>query len=152
MIAAVGESLPFADESFDVVTTFQTLEHVADVDRCIAEMVRVLRPGGVLYLRAPDYNCFFEPHYRVPMWPKMPRAWAAPYLRWLGKPVDGLSTLNWTTERDTIASREVFAAHGNMSSPTLLFILKRVMELDLPRPCLLLGFGPGLVAEAALVG
>lgn len=56
------------------------------------------------------------------------------------------------TERDTVASREVFASHGNMSSPTLLFILKRVMEMDLPRPCLMLGFGPGLVAEAALVG
>jgi predicted naringenin-chalcone synthase len=56
------------------------------------------------------------------------------------------------TARDTVASREVFAAHGNMSSPTLLFILKRVIELDLARPCLLLGFGPGLVAEAVLVG
>jgi predicted naringenin-chalcone synthase len=56
------------------------------------------------------------------------------------------------SELDTVASRQVFAAHGNMSSPTLLFILRRVMELGLPRPCLLLGFGPGLVVEAALVG
>src|SRR5205085_8518363 len=54
MVAAVGESLPFEDQSFDLVSTFQTLEHVADVNRCLAEMVRVLRPGGVLYLRAPD--------------------------------------------------------------------------------------------------
>lgn len=53
---------------------------------------------------------------------------------------------------DTVASREVFASHGNMSSPTVLFILKRVMERNLPRPCLLLGFGPGLVAEAVLIG
>ncbi|MFO0844215.1 MAG: hypothetical protein U0797_17735 [Gemmataceae bacterium] len=53
---------------------------------------------------------------------------------------------------DTAVSREVFAAHGNMSSPTVLFILKRVVERGLPRPCLLLGFGPGLVAEATLVG
>ncbi|MFM7150306.1 MAG: type III polyketide synthase [Gemmataceae bacterium] len=56
------------------------------------------------------------------------------------------------SEKDTEISREVFAHHGNMSSPTILFILKRMIERNRPRPCLLLGFGPGLVAEAALVG
>jgi SAM-dependent methyltransferase len=99
MIGAVGESLPFDDQSFDLVTTFQTLEHVADVRRCLAEMVRVLRPGGVLYLRAPDYRCFFEPHYRLPFLPTMRRDWAEAYLRSMGRPLGGLRTLNWTTER-----------------------------------------------------
>lgn len=47
-------------------------------------------------------------------------------------------------------SREVFAAYGNMSSPTVLFILQRLRVLEAPRPCVALGFGPGLVAEAAL--
>jgi predicted naringenin-chalcone synthase len=56
------------------------------------------------------------------------------------------------TAEDTAVSREVFASHGNMSSPTVLFILKRVVERVLPRPCVLLGFGPGLAAEATLVG
>lgn len=102
MIGAVGESLPFDDQSFDFVTTFQTLEHVADVPRCLAEMVRVLRPGGVLYLRAPDYRCFFEPHYRLPFLPKMRRDWAERYLRSMGRPVAGLRTLNWTTERGIV--------------------------------------------------
>jgi len=51
----------------------------------------------------------------------------------------------------TAASREVFAACGNMSSPTLLFILKRLQESGARRPCVLLGFGPGLMAEAALL-
>src|SRR5258708_6076147 len=51
MIGAVGEALPFEDESFDLVTTFQTLEHVADVRQCLGEMLRVLRPGGGLYIR-----------------------------------------------------------------------------------------------------
>jgi hypothetical protein len=32
----------------------------------------------------------------------------------------------------------------------VLFILKRLRESDAPRPCVALGFGPGLVAEAAL--
>lgn len=47
-------------------------------------------------------------------------------------------------------SRGVFAAFGNMSSPTVLFILQKLREQDAPRPCVALGFGPGLVAEAAL--
>lgn len=55
------------------------------------------------------------------------------------------------TPTDTAVSREVFAAHGNMSSPTVLFILRRMMERGAARPCVCLGFGPGLVAEAALL-
>ncbi|MBN9119975.1 MAG: hypothetical protein J0I06_12570, partial [Planctomycetes bacterium] len=47
-------------------------------------------------------------------------------------------------------SRAVFAEYGNMSSPTVLFILQRLRAADAPRPCVALGFGPGLVAEAAL--
>jgi predicted naringenin-chalcone synthase len=49
------------------------------------------------------------------------------------------------------ASRAVFAEFGNMSSPTLLFILERLRCENAPRPCVALGFGPGLVAEAALL-
>jgi predicted naringenin-chalcone synthase len=47
-------------------------------------------------------------------------------------------------------SREVLAEYGNMSSPTVLFILERLRERQSPRPCVMLGFGPGLMAEAAL--
>lgn len=49
------------------------------------------------------------------------------------------------------ASRTVLAECGNMSSPTVLFILERLRRECAPRPCLVLGFGPGLVAEAALL-
>ncbi|GAB4110090.1 MAG: hypothetical protein OHK0013_45930 [Sandaracinaceae bacterium] len=38
--------LPFADESFDLAYAFKVLAHVPDVDRAIAEMFRVVRPGG----------------------------------------------------------------------------------------------------------
>jgi predicted naringenin-chalcone synthase len=48
-------------------------------------------------------------------------------------------------------SRAVFSAYGNMSSPTVLFILERLRRRQAPRPCVALGFGPGLVAEVALV-
>ena len=49
------------------------------------------------------------------------------------------------------ASRDVFREHGNMSSPTILFILDRLRRQNAKRPCVALGFGPGLMAEAALL-
>lgn len=50
----------------------------------------------------------------------------------------------------TQASRSVLETCGNMSSPTLLFILERLVLRGAARPCVALGFGPGLVAEAVL--
>jgi predicted naringenin-chalcone synthase len=50
----------------------------------------------------------------------------------------------------TTVSREVLGECGNMSSPTVLFLLDRLRRRQASRPCVALGFGPGLVAEAAL--
>jgi predicted naringenin-chalcone synthase len=49
------------------------------------------------------------------------------------------------------ASWEVLAECGNMSSPTVLFFLKRLYRCQAPLPGVALGFGPGLVVEAALL-
>ena len=49
-------------------------------------------------------------------------------------------------------SRDVLRLHGNMSSPTVLFILQRLRKAGAPLPCVALAFGPGLVVEAMLVG
>jgi predicted naringenin-chalcone synthase len=54
-------------------------------------------------------------------------------------------------EKATNVSREVLGDHGNMSSPTVLFILDKLMERQAPLPCVAIGFGPGLMAEAALI-
>lgn len=43
----VGESLPYADDAFDTVVCVDVLEHVADLDRVLSEVARVLRPGGL---------------------------------------------------------------------------------------------------------
>lgn len=49
------------------------------------------------------------------------------------------------------ASRGVLADHGNMSSPTVLFILERLRAQAVRGPVVVMAFGPGLVAEAALL-
>ena len=50
----------------------------------------------------------------------------------------------------TSVSREILTKYGNMSSPTMLFILNQLRKNSSYLPCVALGFGPGLVAEAAL--
>lgn len=53
--------------------------------------------------------------------------------------------------RATAISREVLREYGNLSSPTVLFVLQRLIERSARRPCVMLAFGPGLIAEAALI-
>jgi predicted naringenin-chalcone synthase len=48
-------------------------------------------------------------------------------------------------------SQRTLAEHGNMSSPTILFILDRLRRARALRPCVALAFGPGLVVEAAIL-
>jgi 2-polyprenyl-6-hydroxyphenyl methylase/3-demethylubiquinone-9 3-methyltransferase len=43
----VGEALPYADAAFDIVVCVDVLEHVQDLSKVLAEVARVLKPGGV---------------------------------------------------------------------------------------------------------
>jgi hypothetical protein len=49
-------------------------------------------------------------------------------------------------------SAAVLRQFGNMSSPTILFILERLRRAAAPRPWVALAFGPGLTVEASLLG
>jgi ubiquinone/menaquinone biosynthesis C-methylase UbiE len=46
LVADISEDLPVEDDSIDLVTTFFTLEHVADIEHLASEVSRVLAPGG----------------------------------------------------------------------------------------------------------
>jgi predicted naringenin-chalcone synthase len=48
------------------------------------------------------------------------------------------------------ASMEILTHHGNMSSPTILFILDALRRRNAPQPCVALAFGPGLAVETAM--
>ncbi|HKA90709.1 MAG TPA: class I SAM-dependent methyltransferase [Haliangiales bacterium] len=55
---AVGtaEAIPHPDESFDVVVLWHVLEHTHSPARALAEVRRVLAPGGALHLAVPNYR------------------------------------------------------------------------------------------------
>ena len=66
-----------------------------------------------------------------------------------------LSTLETTLglkKGATDISRQVLARHGNMSSATVLFLLRRLLEREASGPIVGLAFGPGLAGEGMLLG
>lgn len=58
-VCASAESLPFADATFDAVRADRVLIHVPDTAKAMAEMLRILKPGGRLVLTEPDMVGFW---------------------------------------------------------------------------------------------
>lgn len=57
-----GQRLPVADACVDTVLSLEVLEHLPHPERCVAEMARVLKPGGRLLLTVP----FLQPLHQLP--------------------------------------------------------------------------------------
>ncbi len=72
-VQARAEALPFEDASFDAVRVERTLQHVEDVDRAIAEMRRVARPGAPIVAVEPDWETLVVDH---PAAPEIRERWA----------------------------------------------------------------------------
>lgn len=79
-----GHTLPLSSASVDVVVTFEVLEHVADEERSLAEIHRVLAAGGRLCMTVPNRWWIFETHGAdLPLLP-----WnRVPFFSWLPKRV-----------------------------------------------------------------
>jgi len=84
-IVCDGMNLAFQDNRFDIVICSQVYEHVPDSTRLMAEIHRVLKPGGICYFAAGNRLNVIEPHYRLPFLSIMPKALAHMYLRLLRK-------------------------------------------------------------------
>jgi len=85
-ILGSGLTLPFEDQTFDLVTIMNVLEHVHDYRKLLHEAVRVLRPGGMLYALCPNYAAFRqEAHYHVPWLPFFHKGLASIYLKLIGR-------------------------------------------------------------------
>lgn len=74
-----GATLPFPDGSFDAVTLLDVLEHVPDRTAMVAEIARVLRPGGVWTVSVPYRGalCWLSPENMASDYPSLYRALSA---------------------------------------------------------------------------
>ena len=93
----VGENLPFADRSFDLITMNQVMEHVGHQGAVLSEALRVLKDGGAIYIASPNYLRFYEPHYKVKWFPLLPKFLGRWYLQLRGRDPVLLSQLTYTT-------------------------------------------------------
>ncbi len=62
ILNAAGEGLPFLAGCFDLILSHEVIEHVQDDGAAVAEMARVLRPGGRMVLFCPNRGYPFETH------------------------------------------------------------------------------------------
>ena len=92
LIQGDAQNLPFADNSFDLVVSCETIEHLPDVESAVRGMHRVTRPGGKLFLTTPNYANFmglyalysrFRHPSREDDQPFDRRQWFPQILRWV---------------------------------------------------------------------
>jgi ubiquinone/menaquinone biosynthesis C-methylase UbiE len=62
---ADGCRLPFGDRTFDSITSFETIEHLEDGRSFVAELARVLTPGGICIVSTPNAN-YTRPQNGIP--------------------------------------------------------------------------------------
>jgi len=80
-LLADGQNTGLPQNSFDVVTAWNILEHVPDFKLLIKEAFRLLKPGGTFITIAPNYLAFRqEAHYHLPWLPLFPRKLAHNYI------------------------------------------------------------------------
>jgi alginate production protein len=80
-----GECLPFADSSFDLVICKDMLEHCQSPPSVLAEIRRILSPGGVAYMTVVNRFPFRDPHYHLWFINFLPARLADRYVDWRGR-------------------------------------------------------------------
>ena len=105
-----GNAIPLPDASFDMIVSYQVLEHVGSLETTLAECVRLLKPGGVMYHVFPNYQSFYEGHYKIFWWPFLNQATGRWYLKLLRKYTLYYETLNIVKPGNL---RRMMAAHCN---------------------------------------
>ncbi|MBU2564048.1 class I SAM-dependent methyltransferase [Patescibacteria group bacterium] len=80
ILIASGESLPFKENSFDIITSTCTIEHVNNPKKYLSEAYRVLKNKGLFIIYAPNHLFPWEGHYKM-LW--LP--YALPYTKFIFK-------------------------------------------------------------------
>lgn len=59
-----GEAIPYDNNSFDLIYSFEVLEHVENPRKVLEEIYRILKPGAYAYISTCNYDSFYEGHYK----------------------------------------------------------------------------------------
>ena len=104
----VGEKIPYANETFDVVIADNVLEHLAEPEAVFAEVRRVLKPNGRFLFKTPNW------HHYMPL-----AAWATPH--WFHK---------WFNQLRGRASIDTFPTVYRANTPRTLTRIGRKIGLQ----------------------
>lgn len=85
VLNGAGEWLPFADASFDLAISWDVVEHVQNPAQLLAELARVLKPGGRVLLTVINRLAYRDPHYHLPLLNWMPRRLAEAIIEQRGR-------------------------------------------------------------------
>jgi SAM-dependent methyltransferase len=91
----VAEALPFPDDFFDIVISFQVIEHVQSVEISLKEIYRTLKKDGIAYMEIPNASYPREGHYRMFWIPYMPKTIGKIYVTLRGKNPAYVDQLNF---------------------------------------------------------
>jgi len=103
ILLASGKDLPFADETFDIVTCFSVLEHVDEPNAVLNEIIRVLKRGGLFRMHVPNYCMPYDAHYGLWWISLLPKKVAKKYLSLRNRPNKYYDELTFTTYRSIIS-------------------------------------------------
>lgn len=115
---ASATALPWPDQSMDLCIAPELLEHVGDWEACIAEFVRILRPGGALYLSTSNLLCPKQQEFTLPLYswyPAVLKRYCVRLARTTHPQIAGHATypaVNWFTFYQL---RRYLARHGMRS-------------------------------------
>ncbi len=112
-----AEAIPLPDASVDAAICWDVVEHVQDPDRLLAELARVIVPGGALLITVINRYAFRDPHYHLPLLNWLPRPFAEAVIAVQGRSKRGVAFRDMQRLSDmhyyTIgAFRELAASHG----------------------------------------
>lgn len=158
----VANSL-FADGAAAVILSAPGGAQGADI--CVKDTASYIIPDSLdqMLWRIGDNG--FEMHLAATV-PSLIEQWLPGFMRgWLGetrvdewvvhpggpKILDAVQASLRLPDSALDSSREVLAMCGNMSSPTVFFILEKLRARSAKGKCVMLGFGPGLTVEATLL-
>jgi SAM-dependent methyltransferase len=141
VVIAAGEELPFLQLAFDAILSHEVLEHVRDDQHSIEEMVRVLKPGGVILLFVPNrgypfetHGMYWHGHYHfgnIPLINYLPSRWRnrlAPHVRVYS--TEDLERLFKKLPVSVLQKQIIFGAYDNIISrfPTFGRLLRTLLQ------------------------